>query len=30
VDLSTGQVTASQTITGADMPVRDLTVLPAM
>lgn len=30
VDLSTGAVTASWTITGTDQPVRDLTILPAM
>ena len=30
VDLATGAVTGSWTITGADQPVRDLTILPAM
>ncbi|MFN4157827.1 MAG: DUF4394 domain-containing protein [Gemmobacter sp.] len=30
VDLTTGAVTASWTITGTDQPIRDLTILPAM
>jgi hypothetical protein len=30
VDLATGALTASWTITGTDQPVRDLTILPAM
>jgi hypothetical protein len=30
VDLSTGAVTASWAITGAEQPIRDLTILPAM
>lgn len=30
LDLATGAVTGSWTITGADQPVRDLTILPAM
>jgi hypothetical protein len=30
VDLSTGKVTASWAISGTDMPLRDLTILPAM
>lgn len=30
VDLATGAVTGSWTITGTDQPVRDLTILPAM
>jgi hypothetical protein len=30
VDLSTGKITASWAISGTDMPIRDLTILPAM
>ena len=30
VDLATGAVTGSWTITGTDQPIRDLTILPAM
>lgn len=30
VDLATGALTASWTITGTDLPIRDLTILPAM
>lgn len=30
VDLATGAVTQSWTITGTDQPIRDLTILPAM
>lgn len=30
VDLSTGKVTASWAISGSDMPIRDIAILPAM